>query len=34
MSYERARARLRQAVAGGIAAGGAISTSLVMQVFE
>jgi hypothetical protein len=34
MTYGRARARLRQAVAGVIAAGGAISTSLVAQVFE
>jgi hypothetical protein len=34
MSYETARARLRRAVAGIIAAGGAISPSLVVQVFE
>ncbi len=34
MTYGRARARLRQAVAGVIAAGGAISASLVAQVFE
>ncbi len=34
MTYERARARLRRAVAGVIAAGGVISASLVVQVFE
>jgi hypothetical protein len=34
MSYGRARARLRQAIAGVIAKGGMISPSLVAQVFE
>lgn len=34
MSYRTARARLTRAVAGVIAAGGAISASLVAQVFE
>jgi hypothetical protein len=34
ITYERARARLRRAVAGVIAAGGVISTSLVAEVFE
>jgi len=34
MSYGRARARLRQAIAGVIARGGVISRSLVAQVFE
>jgi hypothetical protein len=33
-SYWTARARLRRAVAGVIAAGGAISPSLVVHVFE
>ena len=34
MSYGRARARLRQAIAGVIAIGGMISPSLVAQLFE
>jgi hypothetical protein len=34
MSYGRARARLRQAIAGVTAAGGMISPALVVQVFE
>jgi hypothetical protein len=34
MTYERARARLRRAIAGVIAGGGVISTSLVAEVFE
>ncbi len=34
MTYERARARLRRAIAGVIAAGGVISASLVVRVFE
>jgi hypothetical protein len=34
MSYGRARARLRQAIAGVIAMGGMISPSLVAQLFE
>ena len=34
MTYERARAPLRRATAGVIAAGGVISASLVVQVFE
>jgi hypothetical protein len=34
MSYGRARARLRRAIASIIAAGGVISASLVAEVFE
>lgn len=34
MTYGRAMVRLRRAIAGVIAAGGAISTSLVVQVFD
>jgi hypothetical protein len=34
MTYVRALARLRRAVAGVIAGGGVISTSLVVQVFS
>jgi len=34
MTYGRAVARLRRAIAGAIAGGGAISVSLVVQVFE
>jgi hypothetical protein len=34
MTYERARARLRRAIAGVIAAGGVIGASLVVQAFE
>jgi hypothetical protein len=34
MTYERARAPLRRAIAGVIAAGDVISASLVVQVFE